>query len=462
MRKFTNSIRKERCFRETFKCLFLIVFSLCLLILSNPAFAYNFKNIKEKTMVVWLCLDNLDQRGVHVMRLDNPWGGEPDQNTISFGDIEKRKWMLIDTPDGIIQRDQSKNPVETADNHTLVQIAAVFEDAPEKQPNRIRIYRNGQLYADYETAEPLTLESDSLVIFGRRVGFSHFKGYIEDARIYPGQLSSDVLKALKPNKISNHEPVPAAWWPFNEDCPEDKMGMYPLSRLEGDAKIKKGRLYLGGKFGNLTAARNLPMAVEDERKPTYHFTALREESAYHDANGSFYWNGRYHMMYIFFDWDMLGSSLVWGHASSKDLVNWVRHRPSLIHKIDDPDRGIFSGNAFFNKDGTPMLQYFGLHAGTCIAEPEDIDDPYLVKWKKHPKNPIIPGGWDPWLGLIDDTYYCIVGGGRNPDGTDTGYLHTSDDLLKWEHKGNFYQPNPDCDLPPENWYIKQGQTSCFA
>jgi hypothetical protein len=54
-----------------------------------------------------LSLDHLDQRGVHVIRLDNPWGSEPNQNTLSFGDVEPRKWMLLDTRDGIVQRDQS-------------------------------------------------------------------------------------------------------------------------------------------------------------------------------------------------------------------------------------------------------------------------------------------------------------------------------------------------------------------
>ena len=404
--------------------------------------ATEFKPIREKTIVIWLSLDHLDQRGVHVIRLDNPWGFEPNHNTVSFGDVEPKKWMLLDTPDGMVQRDQSDNATETSQPGTLVQIATVFEDAPQQTPNPIRIYRNGQLYAEYATSnvEPLTLESDSLVIFGRPVGFSHFQGYIEDARIYCGVLSQNVIAGLVPNRIAEDEPRPSAWWPFNDNEPHDRMGLYPRSRLEGDARISDGKLYLGGRFGNLTAARKLPIPASEERKPTFHFTALREESAYHDANGSFYWNGRYHMMYIFFDWDMADSSLVWGHASSSDLVNWVRHPPSLIHRRRDPDRGIFSGNAFMNKSGVPMLQWYGLNAGVCLAEPEDLDDPYLTKWKKHPKNPVIGGGWDPWLGVIDDKYYCIVGGGRNSDGTDTGILHTSDNLLTWKHHGSFYQP----------------------
>ncbi len=49
--------------------------------------------------------------------------------------------------------------------------------------------------------------------------------------------------------------------------------------------------------------------------------------------------------------------------------------------------GIFSGNAFVNKDGEPMLCWFGVESGVCVATAEDND---LIRWKKHPKNPIIP------------------------------------------------------------------------
>ena len=150
--------------------------------------------------------------------------------------------MLLDTPDGMVQRDQSVNATETSQPGTLVQIATVFEDAPQQTPNPIRIYRNGQLYAEYATSnvEPLTLESDSLVIFGRRVGFSHFQGYIEDARIYCGVLSQNVIAGLVPNRIAEDEPRPSAWWPFNDNEPHARMGLYPRSRLEGDARISSG------------------------------------------------------------------------------------------------------------------------------------------------------------------------------------------------------------------------------
>ena len=40
-----------------------------------------------------------------------------------------------------------------------------------------------------------------------------------------------------------------------------------------------------------------------------------------------------------------------------------------------------------DKDGTPWLCWFGIGAGVCIAKAADDD---LIRWEKHPKNPIIP------------------------------------------------------------------------
>ena len=135
-------------------------------------------------------------------------------------------------------------------------------------------------------------------------------------------------------------------------------------------------------------------------------------------------------MYIFQDRTRPRGGHSWGHASSTDLVNWTYHPPSLLPERGDPDVGIFSGNAFVNKDGVPMLCWFGIDAGVCVATAQDDD---LIRWKKHPKNPIIPilkSGdpnhgryrvWDPYLWLEGDTYYCLLGGNEFPDGEDTLY-----------------------------------------
>ena len=74
----------------------------------------------------------------------------------------------------------------------------------------------------------------------------------------------------------------------------------------------------------------------------------------------------------------------WGHVSSADLIHWRYHPTALAP--GDPDEGIFSGNAFVNKQGEATILYHGVRAGNCIAT---SSDPNLDTWEKLPSNPIV-------------------------------------------------------------------------
>lgn len=197
--------------------------------------------------------------------------------------------------------------------------------------------------------------------------------------------------------------------------------------------------------------------------PIYHLTAQPDEGTWMpgDPNGAIYWKGRYHVMYIYQDHSQKGREHCWGHFSSPDLIHWTLHPPCLVPREGDADTGTFSGNAFVNKDGHPMLCWFGLgpKAGVCVATAEDDD---LIAWKKHPANPIIPCPkegepdynkyrvWDPYLWLEGDTYYCLLGGNKLPNGRDTLYTCTSKDLVNWKKIGPFYEGNPEWREPYED------------
>jgi sucrose-6-phosphate hydrolase SacC (GH32 family) len=217
-----------------------------------------------------------------------------------------------------------------------------------------------------------------------------------------------------------------------------------------------GALLLGGLLaagGCAAESKPSPAPVVHEDWPVYHVTALPEEGVAlpYDANGCIFWKGRYHLMYIFQDPGLPDGGHCWGHLSSTDLINWTYHPPTLIPAPGDPDKGIFSGNAFINKDGVPMLCWFGIDAGVCVATAEDDG---LILWKKHPKNPIIPMPkkgdpgfgvytvWDPYLWLDGDTYYCLLGGNSLPNKKDTLYLCKSPDLVTWQPLHPFYE-HPD-------------------
>ncbi len=171
----------------------------------------------------------------------------------------------------------------------------------------------------------------------------------------------------------------------------------------------------------ILAARNLRLhLLTDPYRPTYHFVVPEDFARPADPNGAVFWNGRYHLGYIYQDQGVH----YWGHVSSLDLLHWRHHPPCLFPTPDSPEEGIFSGNCFINKAGQATMLYHGVKVGNCIATSSDAQ---LDQWQKLPSNPIVPveskdkwreagelpyTSWDPHGWLEGDTYYAIFGGKR--------------------------------------------------
>jgi beta-fructofuranosidase len=171
----------------------------------------------------------------------------------------------------------------------------------------------------------------------------------------------------------------------------------------------------------IRAARELRLhLLDDPYRPAYHFVVPEDFARPADPNGAIWWNGRYHLGYIYQD----DGVHFWGHVSSRDLLHWRHHKPWLVPTPDSPELGIYSGNCMINKDGAATMFYHGYKVGNCIAT---SDDPQLDVWKKLPTNPIVPveapdkwresetlpyASWDPCGWLDGDTYYAIFGGTR--------------------------------------------------
>ena len=196
---------------------------------------------------------------------------------------------------------------------------------------------------------------------------------------------------------------------------------------------------------------------KDHHRPRYHFLHCEEgDTMPGDPNGAIFWNGRYHLFYIFQRQQSAEPQTVhcWGHASSIDLVHWEHHPTALDVASTDVDRGIFSGNAFVSKEGIPTILYHGVSAGNCIATAEDDR---LIRWTKLPSNPIVampkrgePGfgvydSWDPHGWLEDDTCYAVFGGNpgtgsppalfRGPAITQLKYVSRFLDNDSWSEPG---------------------------
>ena len=402
----------------------LFIFTTPLLLLADKP-----KNIGDKTLVVWAAPSDLEQQGGSVLTLEKE-GGVFD--AIVFGELAKGKWMAGSENFSRTQKKQDGSSKEATGSDEFVQIAVVYRD------RQVTIYRNGVLYAQYDAGSQQTFGDDVFILMGLRhierqekLEGHYFTGKIEDTRVYNVALNKEQLDKLTPNQAS--DPKPIAWWDFEKGQTEDQMKRFPASLLVGGARVEDGKLCLDQPGAFLMALPKIPQTEEpaskadeanpdhiaralrehllaDPHRPGYHFVTPEGSCVPFDPNGAIFWKGRYHLFYIF--QDERGHN--WGHVSSTDLFHWRHHPTGLID-------GMFSGNAFVNKDGRPTICYHQVGQGNAMAVA--VDD-MLNEWKKLDSNPITPQtkpgdphhgkyrSWDPYGWLEDDTYYAIFGGER--------------------------------------------------
>ncbi len=407
-------------------------------------------SITDKTLVAWVKLANLTQRGGSALTLDNQDGRF---DAIVFGEVRPGVWMAGSNYFQRTQQDQGQYAVETAGPDESVMVAIVYEG------DAVRLHRGGKPYANYTTDHAMAFGDDAVVVMGLRHLESGDRaglaGRIEEARLYDRPLTAAQIAALMPGDAADTGPL--GWWTFEDGRVTDRTGTFPETLLVGGAHVANGALVLDGKGSYLVAARagqarrwlsrsasgdriaaarlQREMLLADRHRPRYHFVAPEGHSMPFDPNGAIFWKGRYHLFYIF--QNELGHC--WGHASSADLLRWRFHPPGLVPAEGDVDRGIFSGNAFINNKGEATILYHGVDAGNCIATSSDDE---LIDWRKLASNPIIPSpkpgepehglyqSWDPHGWVENDEYHAIFGG--NP-----ATLFKGKALDRWRFIGKF-------------------------
>jgi len=422
----------------------------------------------DKTLVAWAAPANLTQRGGSILTIQT--GQEFD--AIVFGEKAPRRWMAGSDHFRRTQDDQADYPAETADAGTLVQIAIVYDG------NAIRLYRNGQPYADYRAENVHFLGIDNhIALFGlRHIGAGTgkpFAGTVEDARIYARALTQAQIAALKPNEPSAIQPL--AWWDFEGDTVVDRAGRFAHSATTGGVKVADGRLVLDGK-GYLAAARSKADARMATRKgaprvpgapyvpetPAWPEPPPDDWVTFHlahpgpgqarpgDPNCAFDYKGRTHLHYIYRN----RTGFVFAHVSSDDRVRWTWHTTVLAPPTTG--HGMFSGTGFYTKDGTPAIIYHGQGSGRNWIQ-YGLDD-NLDKWSK--PEVMLPRDrsgslmeneryFDPDIWINNEVYYGVNGRSSREPAT----IMKSDNLKDWTFIGELLHP----DFDEQTLGVKKGE-----
>jgi sucrose-6-phosphate hydrolase SacC (GH32 family) len=181
-----------------------------------------------------------------------------------------------------------------------------------------------------------------------------------------------------------------------------------------------------------------------------------------DPNCAFFWNGRYHLHYIYDRGEQVGD-FAFAHVSSPDLVHWRWHPTTL--SLATMGHGMFSGTGFITAEGRPAIIYQGFERDRpglnqiAIAEDDELErwsPPIPIEARVRPdQDGSVISNWDPDAWLEGDTYYAIFGG-------ETATLLTSPDLATWDYVGPFLSHDlpeaaEDLDISCPNFFAIGGE-----
>ena len=92
--------------------------------------------------------------------------------------------------------------------------------------------------------------------------------------------------------------------------------------------------------------------IKDTDRPAYHFTA--DIGWLNDPNGFSLYKDEYHLFYQYNPYDIKWGPMHWGHAKTKDFINWER-LPVALAPDDEMPGQCFSGTAITEGDKHILL-----------------------------------------------------------------------------------------------------------
>ena len=183
----------------------------------------------------------------------------------------------------------------------------------------------------------------------------------------------------------------------------------------------------------------------DYLKPLkYHYKTAK--GWVNDPNGLVYFRGYYHVFYQHapnheVPWK---ESMHWGHARTKDFLEW-EELPVALYPDQYYDKGgCWSGTAIV-KDDVLYLFYASIY--TPDGEKDFVQTVSVaystdgIHFEKYENNPVIrkypsqggPDFRDPAVCCIDGEYYCVMATGHPDSRTGRLLLYKSTDLFNWEY-----------------------------
>lgn len=187
------------------------------------------------------------------------------------------------------------------------------------------------------------------------------------------------------------------------------------------------------------------LSLNEPFRPQFHFTP--PEKWINDPNGMVYYDGEYHLFYQYYPDDTVWGPMHWGHAVSRDMVNW-EHLPIALYP---DDLGyIFSGSAVIDWHNTAGFGKEAMVAIYTYHDPANSRQSQAIaystdkgrSWTKYAGNPVIPTPAnirdfrDPkvmWYDTGDENGRWVMALAAG----NAILFYTSPDLKEWEVSGSF-------------------------
>lgn len=190
-------------------------------------------------------------------------------------------------------------------------------------------------------------------------------------------------------------------------------------------------------------------------KPELHFSA--QVGWINDPNGFSFDGNAYHLYYQYHPYSSKWGPMHWGHATSKDLVEWT-HLPIALAPGELYDQsGIFSGTALI-EEGKTHLYYTGhvdvdgqVQQSQCLATSQDgihfAKSPYnpLLSAKDMPDDSLFADFRDPKI-LKRNGQTLMLTGSRTQDYLGQILIYASKDGQQFDYKNRILFPRSYGDV----------------